>query len=662
MSSVPSNLTPVRITNLPEAPVADPAGYFPIVISGTTYKVQFSQIQGNVEVPASRLINAGTGLTGGGSLSQDITIAVANGGIGDSQLNTTGVGAGTYGTGALVPVITVNAQGRVTSLSTTALSISGYVPDNRQIVAGVGLSGGGNLSADRTLDIAYSTTIPSALGPASAGVSDNPARADHVHPALDLSDGSETTGLLPMGRGGTGANLSPAAGAIAYSTGSQFALGPTGGVGQVLVSGGTGAYTWGSVQLLAPVAANIVFAGPASGPDADPTFRALVSDDFPTTLNGKTLESAIITNALSLTAVSADITTLTSASATLTNLTSTSGTVDTLAGSNWTVTNLTATSATISNFTFTSSTVSDLTATRLTATSAHITTLSSNSATLTNLTSTSGTISTLKSTSADITNLAVSSLTVSSLSLSNATFTSATITTLNSTSANITTLTGTTFGTTATTQLRGASGQISQLNSTSATITTLASTSAAITNLSVSSLTVSSLSLSNATFTSATITTLNSTSATIANLNSTSANITTLTGTTFGTTAATQLRGASGQITNLTSTSATITTINSTSGTIANFAATTATISSVVLVGTTVNTNGSSIAATGTISEGVGGVQYLVASQYDVGTSPNQIPLNQYLGSMAFQSSAAISVTDITMAGSLTGTIAGGTY
>jgi hypothetical protein len=80
------------------------------------------------------------------------------------------------------------------------------------------------------------------------------------------------------------------------------------------------------------------------------------------------------------------------------------------------------------------------------------------------------------------------------------------------------------------------------------------------------------------------------------------------------------------------------------------------------LVGTTVNTNGSSIAATGTISEGVGGVQYLVASQYDVGTNPNQIPLNQYLGSMAFQSSAAITVTDITMVGSLTGTIAGGTY
>ncbi len=135
MSNVPTNLIPTRITQLPEAPVADPAGYFPIVISGTTYKVQFSQILGNVEVPASRQINTGTGLTGGGSLSADITIAVANGGIGNDQLDTTGVAAGTYGSGSAIPVVTVNSKGRVTNVSTEALVVTGYVPDNRQIVA-----------------------------------------------------------------------------------------------------------------------------------------------------------------------------------------------------------------------------------------------------------------------------------------------------------------------------------------------------------------------------------------------------------------------------------------------------------------------------------------------------------------------------------------------
>ena len=229
---------------MPEAPVADPAGYFPIVISGTTYKVQFSQIQGNVEVPASRRVDTGTGLTGGGSLSANLTIAVANGGIGNDQLDTTGVAAGTYGSGSAIPVVTVNSKGRVTSVSTEALVITGYVPDNRQIVAGTGLAGGGNLSADRTLSIDYSSTIPSALGSAAAGTASTPARADHVHPALDLSDSTETTGVLMMGRGGTGSALAPVAGAVVYSSGTNFNLTTVGSPGQVLSSNGAGAPTW----------------------------------------------------------------------------------------------------------------------------------------------------------------------------------------------------------------------------------------------------------------------------------------------------------------------------------------------------------------------------------------------------------------------------------
>jgi hypothetical protein len=49
----------------------------------------------------------------------------------------------------------------------------------------------------------------------------------------------------------------------------------------VLVSGGTGAPTWGSTLILAPVAANSFFAGPTSGGVADPTFRAMVNADLP---------------------------------------------------------------------------------------------------------------------------------------------------------------------------------------------------------------------------------------------------------------------------------------------------------------------------------------------------------------------------------------------
>ena len=66
-----------------------------------------------------------------------------------------------------------------------------------------------------------------------------------------------------------------------------------------------------------------------------------------------------------------------------------------------------------------------------------------------------------------------------------------------------------------------------------------------------------------------------------------------------------------------------------------------------LLVNATTNTNTSTVVSGGTISETVGSTQYLVASQYDVGTAPNQIPLNQYLGSMAYQDSAFINVGNL---------------
>jgi hypothetical protein len=309
MSNVPTNLIPTRISQLPEAPVADPAGYFPIVISGTTYKVQFSQIQGNIEVPASRIINAGTGLTGGGSLSADITIAVANGGIGDQQLDTTGVSAGTYGDGSNVPVVTVNTKGRVTSLSTAPLVISGYVPDSRQVVAGTGLSGGGNLSADRTLAISFSSATPQPLGSATAGTGVNAARDDHVHPAVDLSDATETTGVLPMGRGGTGANMSPVAGAIVISNGTNFDLTTVGSTGQILLAAGTSAPVWSNAASLTVDAASRLLGGSAnqvvyqSGTNATSFVIAPVSADTFLKWNGSSFEWGAIAGAGTVTSV-----------------------------------------------------------------------------------------------------------------------------------------------------------------------------------------------------------------------------------------------------------------------------------------------------------------------------------------------------------------------
>lgn len=52
---------------------------------------------------------------------------------------------------------------------------------------------------------------------------------------------------------------------------------------------------------------------------------------------------------------------------------------------------------------------------------------------------------------------------------------------------------------------------------------------------------------------------------------------------------------------------------------------------------------GMRVTSTG-LNETLSGVVYPVASQFDVGTAPNQIPLNQYLGSLAFEDADAVAV------------------
>jgi len=65
-------------------------------------------------------------------------------------------------------------------------------------------------------------------------------------------------------------------------------------------------------------------------------------------------------------------------------------------------------------------------------------------------------------------------------------------------------------------------------------------------------------------------------------------------------------------------------------------------------IGTTTNTNSSKLVVNGTISQTVSGTQYQLVDQSDIGTAPNEIPLNQYLGSMAYQDSSAYYNTGMT--------------
>jgi hypothetical protein len=215
------------------------------VNNGVTYKVQVNAVLNVTGVPPTRQVNTGAGLTGGGNLSQNITIAVAPGGIGATELNNTGVAPGTYGSSVEIPVVIIDENGRITSATTTSISVSGFVPLSTQVIAGLGLTGGGALNGDVTLNAALTSVTPLSLGVASAGVATTIARADHVHPALNLSDNTETEGVLDITRGGTGNSLTtPPIGGVVYSDGTQLEVTTSGASGEVLVSNGFAAPSW----------------------------------------------------------------------------------------------------------------------------------------------------------------------------------------------------------------------------------------------------------------------------------------------------------------------------------------------------------------------------------------------------------------------------------
>jgi hypothetical protein len=261
--------------------VADENSLMMIVYQGNNYQIRVGDLLSVAGVPTTRQVIAGTGLQGGGQLANNVTLSIAPGGVGTAQLAASGVTPGSYGSSTDIPVVTVDATGRVMSATTIAVQASG-VPLTREVIAGIGLNGGGALNANVTLNANLSDTTPLVVdGTGSAGVSTDISRADHQHPAVDLSDADQINGILPLDQGGTARSLVPVAGAIIWCGADGLYVGPAGNAGQVLVSNGANEYTWGSALLVVDQPANVIYAGPAAGPDAPTAFRAMVNADLP---------------------------------------------------------------------------------------------------------------------------------------------------------------------------------------------------------------------------------------------------------------------------------------------------------------------------------------------------------------------------------------------
>jgi hypothetical protein len=88
-------------------------------------------------VPNTVNVLAGTGMTGGGALTGNVTLTLAN----------TAVSAGTYGTASQVSQVTIDAQGRITSASNVSIAIansavSGLGTMSTQNASAVAITGG----------------------------------------------------------------------------------------------------------------------------------------------------------------------------------------------------------------------------------------------------------------------------------------------------------------------------------------------------------------------------------------------------------------------------------------------------------------------------------------------------------------------------------------
>jgi hypothetical protein len=199
-------------------------------------------------VPNTTYVLAGTNLTGGGALTGNVTINnpyngtvtnVATGtGLTGGPITSTGtisianttVTAGTYGSNGAVSQVVINAQGQVTSASNVGITIpvanvTGAVANTVNVLAGTGLSGGGALTGNVTLNLANTTVVAQTYGNANSvsqvvinaqgqvtsasnlAISINAAQINTTIPNSGLTNSSTTLGNTTLTLGSTATSV-----------------------------------------------------------------------------------------------------------------------------------------------------------------------------------------------------------------------------------------------------------------------------------------------------------------------------------------------------------------------------------------------------------------------------------------------------------------------
>jgi hypothetical protein len=240
-------------------------------VTETTIGIGQSQVVDLVNDLAGKVstgtqVVAGTGLTGGGALSSDVTLSLPSVGT-----------AGEYGSASSVAVITTDAQGRVSAATTTAIAIAqsavtGLVTDlglkadkSVTATAGTGLTGGGTLAANFSFALDTVGTAQTSLGSASKTVTISTDAYGRVTALSEQAIGSLpasviTSGELGLARGGTGIDASGV-------TGGQVLVGGTGVLALQGVSGDASLASTGALTVTR-LQGNAVSATALGAPDS----------------------------------------------------------------------------------------------------------------------------------------------------------------------------------------------------------------------------------------------------------------------------------------------------------------------------------------------------------------------------------------------------------